>query len=262
MTDSNADSAVIQIPLLHDQFATIDHVDSDLAEIAWGLQTSGYVIARGNLLHRLILERVLKRSLGKHEIVDHIDQNPLNNCRSNLRLATRAQNGQNRKVNQNNKSGYKGVCLHKRNNTWRASITINGKSKTLGYFKTPELAAEAYNRAALKHFGEFASLNIIRERGESIPHIPKKVFRTRGALSSNDMSAERYGRSVSNRNTSGYKGVSWDKHINKWRVRIMVSGSHISLGCFVDIREAARAYNVAALAYIGEGVKLNKIEEE
>lgn len=44
-------------------------------------------------------------------------------------------------------------------------------------------------------------------------------------------------------NTSGYRGVGFDKHAGKWRVRINVNSSNVSLGCFTDKHEAALAYN-------------------
>lgn len=94
-------------------------------------------------------------------MIDHIDGDGLNNQIDNLRLATHVQNSRNRKLNRNNTSGYKGVCLFKRDQNWVAYITVNYKRIHLGFFDTPEGAARAYNIAAIEHFGEFASLNVI-----------------------------------------------------------------------------------------------------
>ncbi len=58
-------------------------------------------------------------------------------------------------------------------------------------------------------------------------------------------------------NTSGYKGVYWDR--KKWRARIKVNGKPIHLGLFDDIKDAARAYNEAALKYHKEFAVLNKV---
>jgi hypothetical protein len=60
-------------------------------------------------------------------------------------------------------------------------------------------------------------------------------------------------------NTSGYKGVSWHKRAGKWHARICVNGKRISLGYYVDPKEAARAYNVAALKYHSEFAVLNGV---
>ena len=58
-------------------------------------------------------------------------------------------------------------------------------------------------------------------------------------------------------NTSGFKGVV--KHpFNKWRARICVEGKCIHLGTFIDIQDAADAYDEAALQYFGEFALTNK----
>jgi len=53
------------------------------------------------------------------------------------------------------------VCFAKKRNMFRAYITRDGRQRHLGYFKTPEEAAIAYNGAARIVFGEFARLNKI-----------------------------------------------------------------------------------------------------
>lgn len=69
---------------------------------------------------------------------------------------------QNRGINKNNQSGYKGVSWHKITNTWRASIMKNHKQYHLGLFKKREEAALAYNEAAIKIYGKKAWQNIIK----------------------------------------------------------------------------------------------------
>lgn len=90
-----------------------------------------------------------------HEI-DHINGNPADNRIANLRLATRTQNVRNTRRRHDNSSGVKGVYWIARCGKWRADIRVAGKGKHLGYFNRIEDAAAAYERAAAKHFGEFA----------------------------------------------------------------------------------------------------------
>lgn len=89
----------------------------------------------------------------KHQI-DHKDYNPGNNAFSNLREATNSQNHMNK--TSKNSSGFKGVRLDKRRGKWMSNIKLDGKSRFLGYFDTPEMAYEAYVIAAKSLFGEFA----------------------------------------------------------------------------------------------------------
>lgn len=92
-------------------------------------------------------------------LVDHWDGNGLNNQRSNLRLANKAQNGANRGLPRNNTSGFKGVHWHKNNGNWRAIIGVNNQRVILGHFCNREDAARAYDEAAVSYFGEFALTN-------------------------------------------------------------------------------------------------------
>lgn len=61
-------------------------------------------------------------------------------------------------------------------------------------------------------------------------------------------------------NTSGYRGVWFRKDTNKWVANIKVNYKKISLGCYKDIKDAALAYNEAALKYFGTNAVLNNVE--
>ena len=79
------------------------------------------------------------------EEIDHINGIRNDNRFSNLREADRTLNNQNRRnAGEINKLGFLGVSLHKRDQKITAQIKINGKTKWLGYYKTPELAHAAY----------------------------------------------------------------------------------------------------------------------
>ena len=88
--------------------------------------------------------------------IDHINGDPADNRIANLRLATPAQNGANARRRSDNRSGFKGVGWHKKTRKWRANIVRDGRMRSLGYFDTPEQAAEAYATAAKALRGEFA----------------------------------------------------------------------------------------------------------
>ena len=106
-------------------------------------------------MHRFIMKP------NKGMVIDHLDGNPLNNKKNNLRICTHAENMRNSKIRINNKSGYKGVSYQENSNNYRASIRFNNIKINIGDFIDPIDAARAYNEAALKYHGEFANLNKI-----------------------------------------------------------------------------------------------------
>lgn len=97
-------------------------------------------------------------------LCDHIDRNPLNNQKNNLRVANYNQNCANITPAKNKSSKYLGVSFIKKSNIkrrWRAQIRSYGECIELGCFENEIDAAIAYNMAASKIHGEFASLNKI-----------------------------------------------------------------------------------------------------
>lgn len=94
-------------------------------------------------------------------IIDHINRDPLDFRKENLRNATKQQNSCNQGIRQTNTSGYKGVSWHKRRKKWQANICVNYKNMYLGIYNSCELAALAYNEAARKYHGNFAFINEI-----------------------------------------------------------------------------------------------------
>ena len=106
-------------------------------------------------MHRLII------NAPRNLLVDHFNHNTLDDRRTNLRLASSFQNQCNvpGKKRKNSSSKYRGVSRNKRSPGWIARIQVNGKRIALGTFKTRREAARAYDSAARKYHGQFATLN-------------------------------------------------------------------------------------------------------
>jgi len=105
------------------------------------------------LLHKYIL------GLDKKVEIDHIDRNPLNNKKYNLRPCTHKQNIANASIKSNNKWGVTGIyryIIRGRVAGWRAQIENNGVSYHLGTFVLFEDAVKARLNAEKEIFGEFA----------------------------------------------------------------------------------------------------------
>jgi len=78
-------------------------------------------------------------------LIDHKDGMKANNAFGNLRDVTHGVNLQNqRKARVDNTLGLLGVTHHPKNNKFQARITLDKKTQSLGYFKTPEEAHAAY----------------------------------------------------------------------------------------------------------------------
>jgi hypothetical protein len=114
-------------------------------------------------MHRLILDA------RPGQMVDHVNGNGLDNRRANLRLCSNAENKRNGAVRADSGSCYRGVHC-RANGKWRAHIGMAGKRIWLGTFDTPEAAAHAYDRAALRLFGEFARPNLPPDSPEKAPN--------------------------------------------------------------------------------------------
>jgi hypothetical protein len=84
---------------------------------------------------------------------DHIDRNALNNCKSNFRKATVAENARNHSLRKDNKSGFSGVYWEKESNKWLAYIRDNGKMKKLGRFANKIDAIKARLQAEVRYYG-------------------------------------------------------------------------------------------------------------
>ena len=96
-------------------------------------------------------------------LVDHLDNNSLDNRRANLREATESQNRQNVPKRKNTSSRFIGVSFNKERKKWRARIDYEKKGVFLGYYDNEIDAGKAYDVAARKYYGEHAKVNFPEE---------------------------------------------------------------------------------------------------
>lgn len=102
---------------------------------------------------------VMKCPKGKR--VDHRWGETLDNRRSQLRICTKLQNGQNRGINRNSPTGFKGVSFSRTGKKYRVRIQVNKKPYCIGTYNNIEEAARVYNKAAKELHKKFARLNKI-----------------------------------------------------------------------------------------------------
>lgn len=141
-----------KIPLSQGLFALVDD-DFELIH-KWHVSRArytAYAIRRDKKNHVLMHREIMGFP---DSFVDHINGNGLDNRKENLRLVTHAENMRNRRVQANNKSGFRGVH-QKKDGFWYAQIKIDGVQKYLGCYKTPQEASAVYEKEAEIQYGEF-----------------------------------------------------------------------------------------------------------
>lgn len=136
-----------------------DEEDLDVVTAClWNVDTLGYCsgLYQGEeiRLHRAIMQ--------KYAQIDGLEIDHRNGViddyrKSNLRVATHAENMKNTTVDRKNRRIHKGVS-QTNSGTWLATITCDGDVIRLGTFKTFAEACNARDEAELHLFGEFSRL--------------------------------------------------------------------------------------------------------
>lgn len=124
-------------------------------EYSWCISKTGYPVAKMKDGRVVKLTRHLLGLNNPKLVVDHINGDPFDNRRANLRICTNTQNARNCKLSKNNIFGYSGVRQEK-SGRWRARIMVNRKEINLGRYDTKEEAIKARQEGEKKYFGEFA----------------------------------------------------------------------------------------------------------
>lgn len=91
----------------------------------WCIKLHGKIYKRS----RVIYEMIHGVRLSTKDVIDHIDQDKLNDDPENLRLCTQSVNNKNASMRKDNSSGVTGVSWSAKRNRWIAQIQHNGKSK-------------------------------------------------------------------------------------------------------------------------------------
>lgn len=118
-----------------------------------------YSVGGNKIRHRQLVHRIIAEWAGMDtsRTIDHVRSHKLDNRRSQLRPATRAQQSYNQHGCMRGKVKYRGV--HKHHDKFRAMISYGNKSVHIGIYSYAKDAAKAYDKAAKRLRGKFAVLN-------------------------------------------------------------------------------------------------------
>jgi hypothetical protein len=219
--------------------ALVDDEDYPVvSRFAWYLngKRRKYVVARNGRNGSVFLHSLVMGG----RLTDHIDNDPLNCQKWNLRRCTSQQNSWNvpkytRRGGRTMTSQYKGVCLDKQTGKWIAGIGFNRRKYDLGRHDCEHEAALAYNAKAVELFGEFAWLNPVSPGSCECAPTPRKPTSSR------------------------FRGVFWDERCSVWRAVVTAKRKKHPAGRFKDECEAARAYNLKARELHGDRAYQNDL---
>lgn len=129
-----------------------------IKEYCWSKNKKGYIISTDNKTRKTVLLHRIVTNCPENFVPDHIHgkETRYDNRKSNLRIATKQQNGMNSALSENNTSGVTGVKWHSRDNIWESCITVNYKRIYLGRYSKFEDAVKARKEAEEKYFGEYS----------------------------------------------------------------------------------------------------------
>jgi hypothetical protein len=156
-----ADDTVKRIPLSGGLYAYVDAGDYEwLSQYKWGV-CSGYA-ARYEKRRIIYMHcQIMQPPPGR--VIDHMNRNRLNNCRSNLRVCTPEENVRNRAKSTGCASRFKGIWQNPESRKWSARLNFEGKRFWLGSFDEEIEAARAYDYKAVECSGKHAWVNLAEE---------------------------------------------------------------------------------------------------
>jgi hypothetical protein len=149
--------------------------------------------------------------------------------------------------------GFPDYCLHIYGDNdfriWSKPRVDALRHKRGNYYLTNSLNEKGYLRVTLSKDGKPNTVfihqivaSILVENPENKPtvdHIDRDKSNNRPAnLRWATNQEQNNNRGLYSNNTSGVKGVTWDKNRNKWRVKLRENGKFKYFGCFKDKKEA------------------------
>ena len=126
-----------------------------LLKYTWLLNNYGYVYTRSYERKSIMIHRLILGVTNPKIEIDHIDRNPLNNTRNNLRITDRVTNCRNTRVHKDTKSGFRGVSWRKDTKKWSVHIKVNYKKISLGCYTNLEEAIARRIEAEKEYWGEY-----------------------------------------------------------------------------------------------------------
>ena len=142
-------------------------VDSNIWHLLTRTSWSGPAYPRGHFggklrkLHHVVFEHCSGITIPAGQEVDHRNKDTLDVTYSNVRLATRRQQNQNKNKKVGCSSSYVGVSFAKTEKKWKAYTTVDGKRVHIGTYLTEIEAVRAYNNRVQETGDEFTILNVI-----------------------------------------------------------------------------------------------------
>jgi hypothetical protein len=179
----------------------------------------------------LMLHRLIMNCTDDSLVVDHINHNPLDNRKCNLRICTNEENRKNNSLYNTNTTGIIGIYYIKKRNIWQSSITVNTKLLLLGEFNNKEDAIRERLKGEVYYMKEFAPQQHLYEEYGIDKNAEYEVKQYKPRKKGNEY---------------GIKGVFKGSGNNKdkWKVEFKVDGKNIFLGHY-DILEEAIAIRQA-----------------
>ena len=141
-------------------FVDISSVNCLINQSWWYTQQgylAGYVNGELTLMHRFLT------NCDDNHVVDHKNHITGDNRLCNLRICTVSENQYNKKMQNNNTSGAIGISWEKRQQKWRAYITVNKQRIELGLFNNYEYAIKVRQKAENEYHQEFSFANSMKE---------------------------------------------------------------------------------------------------